>query len=332
VLRATKIGLGVLLLSLLVVTSPDLSTAQEAKLRHIGLIVHRELEPYIGELRLGLARLGYVEGRDVDFVGHAAQGKLDRLPNLTTELLQANPDVIVAVGATGALTVKKATARVPIVFVVVLDPVATGLAATMQRPGANVTGITNFDPQQSSKQFELLKAVLPKLAGIAILSDQDIPHPAGGNPLENANIKAASVLGLRTQLVRVKGPNPDLEAAFSEMKKVTAEALLVLEVPVAITHQKRIAELAAMHGLPTLFPGGWGGAEVGGLISYGTTSLNAMRRVPAYVDKILKGADPGEMPVEVSAQRELIINLKTARAIGVTIPDEVVKRADKIIE
>jgi putative ABC transport system substrate-binding protein len=279
VLRATKIGLGILVLGLLMVTSPGLSTAEEAKPRHIGLIVHRELEPYIGELRLGLARLGYVEGRDLDFVGYAAQGKLDRLPDLTTELLRANPDVIVAVGATGALTVKRATAKVPIVFVVVLDPVATGLAATMQRPGGNVTGITNFDPEQSLKQFELLKVMLPKLSRVEILSDQDIPHPAGGNPLENANIKAASALGLRTQVVRVKGPNPDLEAAFSGMKKENAEALLVLEVPVAITHQKRIAELAAIHRLPTVFPGGWGGAEAGGLISYGTTSLNAMRRV-----------------------------------------------------
>jgi ABC-type uncharacterized transport system substrate-binding protein len=318
------------------VLSPGLASlpsgSQESKPRRIGLIVHREPEPYIGELRQGLSRLGYVEGRDVAFEIRAAEGKLSRLPELTAELIGSNPDVIVAVGATGALTVKKATAKIPIVFVVVLDAVASGLAVTMDHPGGNITGITNFDPQQAANQFGVLREMLPKLSRVVILSDLDIPRPSGGNPLENANLTASRTLGLQPQLLQLKGPSPDLEGAFSEMKNNGAEAMLVFEVPVTVMHHKRIAAMAAAHRLPTMFPGGWGGAEVGGLISYGTTSLNAMRRAPDYVDKILKGATAGDLPVEVAAQREMIVNLKVARAIGVTIPPDMLKRADQVIE
>ena len=173
--------------------------------------------------------------------------------------------------------------------------------------------------------MELLKEVFPKLARVAILSDVDVAD-AFGRP----NDAAARALGMQPQMVKVKGPNPDLEGAFSAMMKEGAEAIVVLEVPVTIEHQKRIAELAAMHRLPTIFPGGQ--ANAGGLITYGTSILDAVPRMPEYVDKIIKGARAGELPVEVITRSELVFNLKTASEIGVTIQPDLLKRADRVIQ
>ena len=246
-------------------------------------------------------------------------------PTLPPNLIRLDVDVIAAVGAVGARAAKKATTQIPIVFVAVIDPVATGFVTALERPGGNVTGIMAFDPQQPRKQLELLKEVFPKLTRVAILSDVDVAD-AFGRP----NDAAARALGLQPQMLKVKGPTPDLEGAFSAMMKEGAEALVILEVPVTIEHQKRIAELAATHRLPTLFPGGQ--ANAGGLITYGTSILDAVPRMPGYVDKISKGAKAGELPVEVITRSELVFNLKTASEIGVTIPSEPLSRADRLVQ
>lgn len=308
------------------------SAAQEAKLRRVGILVHRQPEEYLEILRRSFGQLGYVEGRNIVFQFRGAYGQLGRIPDLAAELVRSDPDAIIAVGGVGARALQRATTKIPIVFAVVLDPVVTGLAATMERPGGNVTGITNFDPQQATKQFEILQEVLPKLSRVAILSDQEIPRAADGgwNPLERANDTAARALGLQPQWFRMKGPDADVERAFSSMLKEGAEAVVVLEVPATNLHQKRIAELAVMHRLPTMLPPTY--ASAGGLITYGTTLLDAVPRIPGYVDKILRGANPGDLPIGITTRRELIFNLKTAQAIGVTIPPELLKRADRVIE
>ena len=214
----------------------------------------------------------------------------------------------------------------------VLDPVAAGFAATLERPGGNITGITSFDAQQAAKQLEVLKEVIPKLARVAMLSDQDIPRAAasdgGWNTLEKANDTAARSADLQAQWLRVKGPAPDLEGAFTAMINERAEALLILEVPVTLRHLKPIAELAAKHPLPTIFPGG---SANDGLITYGTSVYDAVPLMAGYVEKILKGANPGDIPIGVITRRELVLNMKTARDIGVTIPPELLKRADRVI-
>lgn len=303
------------------------------KIPRIGIILLATQEPTFGGLRQGLARLGYVEGQNITFEPRAAQGQLDRVPDFAAELVRLDVDVIVAVGAVGAAAAQKLTTKIPIIFAVVIDPVAAGFAATLERPGGNITGITSFDPQQPAKQFELLKEVFPKLSRVAFLSDQDIPRATDGwNPLEKATDTAARALGLRPQWLKVKGPSPDLEGAFSAAAKEGAEAVVVLEVPVTIIHRKRIAELANTYRLPSMFVGGQTVADAGGVIAYGTSIRDTTPHLPGYVDKILKGTRPADLPIEVITRHQLIVNLSAARAIGVTIPPEVLKRADRVIE
>jgi putative ABC transport system substrate-binding protein len=207
------------------------------------------------------------------------------------------------------------------------------MVATLQRPGGNLTGISNFDAQQPASQFALLREVFPKLERVAILSDEEIPHSPtdpGWNPLERANDTAARALGLLPQMLRVRGPTPDLDGVFATVQRDRLDALLVLDVPVTFVHRQRIAELATAHRVPTMFPGGY--ANAGGLISFGTSADDMFPRMAGYVDRILKGANPGELSIEVITRRELIVNVRTAREIGVALPSEVVRRADHVIE
>ena len=306
---------------------------QNAKLPRVGVILNGGPRPLFDSLRKSFSQLGYVEGRNIVFEPRFAEGQLDRVPGFAAELVRLDVDVIVAVGIVGARAAQKATTKIPIVFTMVVDPIAVGIVTSLERPGGNTTGITSFDPQQPRKQFELLKEVVPKLARVAILSDPDIPHTdadPGWSPIERANDTAARALGLQPQVLKVKGVNPDLDGAFAVMMQEGAEALVVLEVPAPSRHQMRIAELASTHRLPTMFPGSLRSA--GGLISYGTSIVNTLPRVAEYVDKVLKGAKPADLPIEINTRRELVFNLKTARAIGLTIPPELLKRADQVIE
>jgi putative tryptophan/tyrosine transport system substrate-binding protein len=305
----------------------------EIKMPRVGIILLSGPGPILEALREGLGRHGYVEGQNIVLEPRFAQGQFDRVPDFAAELVRLDVGVIVAVGAVGARSAQKATTKIPIVFAMVLDPVAAGFATTLERPGGNLTGITTFDMQQATKQFELFREVIPQLARVAILSDHDIPRAEadrGWNPLERANDTAARRLGLQPQMLRVKGPAPDLEGAFTAMINEHAEALLILEVPVTIAHRKGIAALATKYRLPTMFAAGL--ADAGGLIAYGTSIFDAVPRLPNYVAKILKGAKPGEMPIEAITRRELVFNLKTAQEIGVTIPPEILKRADQVLQ
>jgi putative ABC transport system substrate-binding protein len=273
----------------------------------------------------GLANLGYVEGRDIIIEARFSEGRVERFPDLTAELVRLNVDVIVVIGAVTARAAKKVTTNIPIVFAVVVDPVSDNVVPSLERPGGNVTGITSFDPQQPRKQLELLKEVLPGLVRVAIVGDQGVSES-----LLKANEGQAQGLGLQPQGLRVAGPTPDLEGVFAAAKKERAGAVLVLEEPIVVGNRKRIVELAATYRLPTMFGGD--GPESGGLIVYGTSILEAVGRMSVYVDKILRGAKPGDLPVEVLKRHHLTINLKTAREIGVTIPPEVLKRADQVIQ
>ena len=295
----------------------------------IGLLVHRELEPAQGALRSGLEAMGHAADR-IEIVGRFAQGELARLPGLAREIVDAAPACIVAVGAVGANAVRDLTRMIPIVFSIVLDPVRAGFAATMERPGGNVTGITNFDPAQAHAQFELLRECMPRLARVALLSDANAPRAAAGglNPLEAANEAAARRLGIEPILLRISGSTPDLDATFDELARQDAQVLLALEVPAVILHGRSIAASATARRIPTMFPGGF--AASGAMLAFGTTILDTLPLLAPMVERILKGASPGDIPVQVVSRRELVVNLAAARAAGVNLPPAVLARADRV--
>ena len=277
--------------------------------------------PYapLREFRQGLDELGYVDGRDVVIETRWADGRIDQLPALAAELVGLKVDIIVGVGAVVARAAKSATTTIPVVIAVVIDPV--NLVA--ERPGGNLTGLTTFDPQEARKKLELLKEVVPGLARVALLGDQALRDTMGHE-------EQARALGLQPQSLKIAGASPDLRGVFQAMERERADALLVLELPATVIHRRRIAELAAQQRLPTLFAGG--SSDAGGLLGYGTRVTEAARRLAAYVDRIVKGAQPADLPFEVVVRPELIVNLKTAQEIGVTIPPEVLKRADRVIQ
>jgi len=281
--------------------------------------------PHFEAFRQGLAELGYVEGQNIDIVPRFAEGQYDRLPGLLAELVRLKVDVIAVGGAVTARAAKKAVTRIPVVFAVVVDPIADGLVTNLERPGGDFTGTTSFDPEQARKQLELLREVLPGIRCVGLLGDGGVSEA-----LITASEAQAKALGLQVQRLRVTAPNPDLAGAFAILREGHADALVVLEEPVVGVYAGKIAELAAGARLPTLFAPSR--VKAGGLVAYGTRQVDAIRRSGTYVDKILKGARPGDLPVERVIPYELIINLKTARDIGVTIPPAVLKRADRVVQ
>ena len=243
-----------------------------------------------------------------------------------------NVDVIAAHGGPPTAAARKATTTIPIVAALVADPVAICAAATPAHPGGNITGVTNHDPERAMRQLAILKEVFPKLARVAFLSDADIPgaDASGFAPLERDNIAVAAALNIRPQTLKLRGPTPDLAVALDSVVSEKADVLLVMEVPVTILTRGRIVELATARRIPTMF---WGGAsDAGVLMSYDTTIADTYPRMSLVVDKILKGAKPADTPFEVITRQEFLINQKVARELGVTIPPEVLKRADRVIE
>jgi len=299
---------------------------QAAKIPRVGfLMAGGRSGPSFEQFRQGLADLGYVDGRNIVIEPRFAEGQYERFPELAAELVRLKVDVIAILGAVTARAIKNTVTDIPIVFAVVVDPVADQVVTSLERPGGNITGVTTFDPHQARKQLELLKQAIPGLRRVAILGDQGISEA-----LMKANEEQARALRLQPQRLRVAAPTPDLEGAFAAIRQEHADALLMLEEPLIGVHRKRIVELAAKNHLPTM--SSLTHADAGSLIAYGTSLADGMRRMAVYVDKVLKGAKPGELPVETVTHYELIVNLKTAREIGVTIPPEVVKRADRVIE
>ena len=308
------------------------TTQQTVKIFRVGALFNRVPGPEFELLKKELARLGYAEGTNIVFEPRFAEGKLDRLPGFAVELAAMNVDVIAAYGGPPTAAARNATTTIPIVAQLVADPVAIGAAATLARPGGNVTGATNHDALRATRQLAILKEVFPKLARVAFLSDADIPgaDASGFAPIERDNIAAAATANIRPQTLKLRGPAPDLGAAFDSIVSEKADALVVMEVPVTILTRARIIELATARRIPVMF---WGGvADAGVLMSYGTSIADTYQRMPVVVDKILKGAKPAETAFEQVTRQEFVVNLKVARELGVTIPPELLKRADRVIE
>jgi ABC-type uncharacterized transport system substrate-binding protein len=279
--------------------------------------------------RQGLRNLGYVEGKNINIDYRYADGKLERLPGLAEELVRLRVDVLVASNATVAEAAKKSSATIPIVMAASGDPLGSGLVASLARPGGNVTGLYQYSPELVGKRLELLKEVLAKVTRFAFLNSAD--GTAARSGFEDQGKIAAKTLGVQFQLVEVKAPNPDLEGAFRVMVKDRIGALIISSAPLISFHRKWILELVKKNRIPAVYPDQeW--ATAGGLMSYGANIVDLYRRAAVFVDKILKGAKPADLPVEQPTKFEFIVNLKTAKQIGLTVPPNVLARADKVIK
>jgi putative ABC transport system substrate-binding protein len=282
---------------------------------------------WLEAFRQGLRELGYVEGQNIAIESRWTEGKDDRLPALAADLVRSKVDVIVAETGAATRAAQQATRTIPIVMSLVNDPVGSGLVASLARPGGNVTGLTIMSPDLVGKQLELLKEVVPKVSRVALLRHPD--NPASAAQLREAEA-AAQALGVRLQTLEARSPQ-EIDGAFAAMTRERAGALLVIPDTLFWSQRRQIAELAVKRRLPSMRMGE-AYAEAGGLMSYGPSYLDLERRAATFVDKILKGANPADLPVAQPTKFELVINLKTAKAIGLTIPQPLLQRADQIID
>jgi putative tryptophan/tyrosine transport system substrate-binding protein len=281
----------------------------------------------IEAFRQGLRELGYVEGQNVTIEYRWADGRFEQLPDLAAELVRLKVDVIVAVVTQASLAAKKATGTIPIVMVGVSDPVGSGLVASLARPGTNITGTSSMTAEIIGKLLELLKETLPKISRVAALWN---PANSVFQALQLRETEvAARALGVQLQILEARGPD-EIDRAFAAMVKERTKALLILGDPVFTSHRKRIADLAAKYRVPAV-SGTREYVEAGGLMAYGPSFPDMHRRAATYVDKILKGTKPADLPVEQPKKFEFIINLKAAKQIRLTIPPNVLARADKVI-
>jgi len=305
---------------------------QAAKVARIGfLATNLAANPHLPEaFRQGLRDLGYAEGRNVVIEFRDAGGKLDWLPALAAELVAAKVDVIVAPNTPAALAAKQATRTLPVVFVGVGEPVTSGLVASLARPGGNVTGLSVLSTELVGKWLELLKQAVPGVRRVAALWQPGaMDDHTEKDMLKGAEV-AARALGVRLQFVDARGP-ADFERAFSDMTRARAGALTVRPAPMFVSERRRLVDLAAKNRLPAVYA--WREfVDAGGLMAYGPNLADLYRRAATYVDKILKGAKPADLPVEQPTKFELIINLKTAKALGLTIPQSLLGRADEVIQ
>ncbi len=315
-------------LAVLVLLVPLAAAGQPAgKVPRVGFVVAGSApNPYVDAFRQGLRELGYLEGRTVALEVRYAEGRPERFPALIGELVRLNVDVIVAGGGERAARLaRQATATIPIVTPAVADPVSGGLVASLARPGGNLTGLSMLNTEISGKRLELLKALLPRMSRVAILWD-----PASETSQMRASEAAGRILALQVDILEARTPG-DFPSAFAEARKRRADAMLVLASSFFNSHRKRLVELAATGRLPAV----WEQrdfAEAGGLMSYGPNLADMYRRAATYVDKILKGARPAELPIEQDTTFELILNARTASALGLTFPPSLRLRADQVIE
>ena len=305
-------------------------TQQPTKLARIGWLSPGSAAThgaFLEHFRHGLRELGYVEGRDVVIEPRWAAGKLDRLPDLAAELVASKVNVIVVGSNPATQVVKRATATIPIVMAAASDPLGTGLVASLARPGGNVTGLASLGEDVMPKLLELLHETTPKVLRVALLVNQ-------ANPVAPTYVKAsqtaARTLGLQLVTARATSPG-EIDAAFAVLMQEQPGALAVHNDPLFVNQRQRLAGLAATHRLPAIYPGREF-VEAGGLMSYGRNLHESYRRSAVYVDRILKGAKPGDLPVEQPTKFELVINLKTAKALGLTIPQALLVRAAQVIE
>jgi putative tryptophan/tyrosine transport system substrate-binding protein len=323
--RTFLAGTGAVLLA-----APLAAEAQQAgKVYRIGFLWDSPVVwPHALEsFRKGLRDLGWVEGQNVVVEYRWAEGRFDRLPALAEELVRLKVDIIIAPTSIYAEAAKRATSTIPIVFASHADPIGSGHVANLARPGANITGLTIIMSETMPKSLELLKTAVPGLARVAVLWDPTTPS-------HGPSLKAVEVTGqalrLRLQPLAVRSAT-EFDGVFSAMDQERAGGILILSTPVFIGGARRLAELAMTHKLPTMF-GAREHAEAGGLLSYGPDRADLYRRVATYVDKILKGAKPGELPVQQATKFEFVINLKTAKALSLTMPPSLLGRADEVIQ
>jgi putative ABC transport system substrate-binding protein len=276
--------------------------------------------------RQGLRELGYVEGKNIVIEWRYAEGKLDRLPALAAELVRLKVDVIVTSGTGSTRPANEATNTIPIVMTQDPDPVGDGFVASLARPGRNITGLSTLSPELSGKRLELLKEIVPKVSRVAVLGTST--NASTAQALRETEL-AAGALAVKLQYLDVRGPK-DIEAAFRAASKERADAVIVMMGPVLASQRTQILELAVKSRLPAIY-GSAVNVEAGGLMAYGVSGTDLARRAATYVDKILKGAKPADLPVQQPTKFEFIVNLKAAKQIGLTIPPNTLARADKVI-
>ena len=281
-----------------------------------------------GAFRQGLKDLGYVEGKNILVEYRRAEGRIDRIPSLVAELVKLKVDVLVVSNFLAIRRAKEATKTIPIVMLSVVDPVASGIVDSLMRPGGNITGIARFDREEDRKRLELFKQVIPTISRAGVFWNTETESATLGF---KAYETAARALKIQLLSLGLYGPNVDLVGRFQSVAQGRADALITVRNPVTQHYAKQIANLAIKNRLPSMFEAS-DFVEAGGLMSYTTSDAERFRRAAFYVDKILKGAKPADLPVEQPTKFELVINLKTAKQIGVTIPQSVLLRADKVIK
>jgi putative ABC transport system substrate-binding protein len=303
---------------------------QPAKMPRIGYLTASSLSAVADRaeaFRQGLRELGYIDGKNIIIEWKSADGKVDRLPGFAAELVRLKVDVILAAGPTVTGAAKHATSTIPIVMAQDIDPVGSGFIASLARPGGNITGLSTHYPEISGKQLELLKEIVPKLSRVAVFGTSTTPGTA--QALREAEL-ASGAFEVKLQYLDIVG-SKDIETAFQAASKGRADAVLALGSPVLNSHRTQIIERAVKSRLPATYYGPeW--VEDGGLMSYGVSFSDLHRRAATYVDKILKGAKPADLPVAQPTKFEFVINLKTAKQIGLTIPQSVLFRPDRVIK
>jgi putative tryptophan/tyrosine transport system substrate-binding protein len=331
-----RVCLLVFIFAIGLLAAPLAAEAQDSKVYRVGLLLQGQpptspppsWASRPGSFRKTLYDLGYIEGRNLILDVRWAEGRAERFPSLIAELVALKPDVIVVPTTPGTIAAMRATATIPIVMVNPSDPVGSGLVTSLARPGGNVTGVTDFGIELSEKAVDLMRTIVPKVTRVAVLMSDNPVHPFQFKAIQDA----AKSIGLTVLPTTANSPE-ELETAFASMAKNNARALIVLG-DAAISSERareRLVELAAKTKLPTMFPSRWY-VEAGGLLSYSVNFSNLYGLAATYVDKILKGAKPADLPVQQPTAFELVINLQTAKALGLTIPQSLLLRAEQVIE
>ena len=307
---------------------------QTQKIPRIGFLQRRVVptpsnpDPLGDAFRQGLRDLGYIDGKTIIIEQRYAEGSLDRIPLLVAELVQLNVDVLVFGTSPAIRAAKQATKAIPIVMITQGDPVASGLVDSLARPGGNITGLTRLTQDLNGKRLEVLKETVPRISRVGILVDASSPETAAASVKDYESTGRALKMAIHP--VEIRGPKPDFEGAFQAATKGRIDALITIRDALTASYPKRIAELAIKHRFPSMHADS-PYVEAGGLMSYATNDADQFRRAAVFVDKILKGATPADLPVEQPTKFEFVINLKTAKQIGLTIPPNVLVRADKVI-
>lgn len=295
--------------------------------RQIGILLAESNDKLVEGLKQGLRDAGYIEGRDVVFETRSAGGDYERFSSLASDLVQRQFDVIVVLGTNAALAAKRATPTIPIVMALVADPVGSGLVANLAHPGANVTGLSMMVTDISAKRLQLLKEMIPRVARVAVIWNPSLPwHKTVVEELK----AAARSLSVTLKFVSVRRAE-EIDLAYSEIRRARAQAVYLIDSDVLWPHRARLLKLASDARLPAIY-GEREFVENGGLMSYSANFADAYRRAAYYVDRILKGAKPADLPVEQPTRFELVVNLRTAKALGITLPEAILIRADEMIK